>query len=164
VHKLKSIADEWDNNVSASTSGLTKHKIHTHDKVRAFIVQWMHDYTTPSSNSQNVINFTDTNETHTHFIYWRTDTLDILYLLCRLETLKELGQTFKRSFFITCIPLYIRLKIQQDGFCPLYFTGYSLFAKRACSFDTRIVHVIVCFTNSVAVTMAKVHLMATTHS
>lgn len=150
------MANSWDNKTHAGPISKTHWSISTHTALQQFVYKWVHDYTTPLSNTQNVVKVNKNGCRFDHVIYWHTDTIDTLYVhllppssysplpssssiscplpfliylryvLCRLEAVKTLGQTFQWSFFLTCIPQYVRLKQKQDGLCPLHFTAHHL--------------------------------------
>lgn len=94
--------------------------------IRNFVSQWIHDHTTPSSNSRNVIHFKQNDQVITHVIHWRTDTIAVLYARCRRVVFSKFCQTISKSMFFTCIPPYVRLKRKQDGLCPVHYTATFL--------------------------------------
>ena len=91
----------------------------------SFIRKWIYDHTTPSSNTKNTIQFTDpaTGLTEDHVIHWRTETINTMFMRCKLEAAVQLRQVFEFSFFYKLIPAYVRPRKKQDGLCPIHHTG-----------------------------------------
>lgn len=93
----------------------------------AFVQQWILDHTTPSSNTRNVVKYTDPegNELN-HVIHWRTETISTMYLRCKLEYAVKEHDVFSRSFFLKQIPSFVKCRKKQDGLCPIHYTGILL--------------------------------------
>jgi hypothetical protein len=103
----------------------------------------VHDNTTPSSNTHNVIHSVERRITFDHVVHWyvlqvsnqikrtnlcikHTETITALYDHCLLEAVKKDFQFFSRTFFFSCLPFYMRCKLQQDGLCPYHHIGIAL--------------------------------------
>lgn len=121
MRSARAVGNSWK-----SRAELNSKRQRTRSTLRAFVQQWVHDNTTPSSNTRNVVVYKRKRELQQHVIHWRTDTLSVLYSRFSREAYQKLHLGFKPSFFYNCIPFYVRLKYRQDGLCPLHYTGISL--------------------------------------
>jgi hypothetical protein len=84
--------------------------------------QWLESAFTASSNTKNVVQYKDkaTGEWTHQVKHWRTDTLDHLYDMCCID-LPEV-QNHSRSYFISLIPPYVKMRYQYSGLC----TGHNI--------------------------------------
>jgi hypothetical protein len=124
-------------------------KINTREDLKKFVKKWVHDNTTPSSNTHNVIHSAERGITFDHVVHWYvlqvsdqiertnlcircTETITALYDCCLLEAVKKDFQFFSCTFFFSCLPFYVHCKLQQDGFCPYHHTGIVLCKELVC--------------------------------
>lgn len=111
----------WD-----SKAKLRSLRVKRRTETRHLVQQWIHDYTTPSSNTRNVVMRKHKGTIEEHVVHWRTETLAFMYDKCKKYIFQKTGRVFFKSFFISCMPFYIRLKRRQDGLCPAHYTGIAL--------------------------------------
>lgn len=88
----------------------------------AFIQEWVHDHTTAFSNVRNIVNYIDFDQhKESHVIHWQVETVQALFIKCKLEAIRSGFQPFEVSFLffffkysLTSIIKLISVKIFLD--------------------------------------------------
>lgn len=91
-----------------------------------FIKDWILRNTSPSSNTKNTIITNVGGSRVRHVIHWRTDSIECLYSCCKIDVENEFGILFKKTYFYSLIPRFVKIKKMQDGLCPAHHTGITL--------------------------------------
>lgn len=86
----------------------------------------MEDHTQPSSNSRNVVCVAEHGIVYDHVIHWRDDTLSSLWKRCLSDSIRDNERAMSRTFFIRCVPSFVRLRKKQDGLCPVHYTAHAM--------------------------------------
>ena len=91
-----------------------------------FVREWIHLHTAASSNIKNMVVTKVQGRSVRHVIHWRTELLDKLYTRCKLDVANCYNILFKKTYFYSLIPQYVKIKRKQEGLCPTHHTGKML--------------------------------------
>lgn len=111
-------------------------------KVPDYIIGWILQNTTPSSNMRNTVRvvvpqrptFIPVKKLRggrlfvEHVVRWRTDSLLDMYRACKQEVpdeFNDMERNFSFNYFYDCIPDFVKMRKKMDGLCPIHHSGMS---------------------------------------
>lgn len=137
VRRAQQFTEDWNVGVATSIAPKTVRKLRSQENLRKWVRKWVHDHTTPSSNTRNVVRVKESGILYDHVIHWRTEGITAMFRQCKLEALQKINKSFEKSFFAKCVPSYVRLKRKQDGMTSISphffcFTDFWLWNFASC--------------------------------